>query len=66
MFKLIKGVIFGLVVGAVIGSWLGFNKGRGAPLFTNPFAEHTLTDQLKKDAGVLFDDTKESIKKSLE
>ena len=64
--KYIKGVITGLIVGLVIGTWVGFNKGRNAPLFTNPFAEYELSDRIKDDASALYDDTKDSIRKSLE
>ena len=64
--KYIKGVITGLVIGLVIGSWVGFNKGRDAPLFTNPFQEYGLGDRIKDDANVLYDDTRESLRKSLE
>lgn len=66
MIKFIKGIVLGLVIGSVIGSWAGFNKGRDAPLFSNPFKDHTLADELKDNAGALYDDTKKSLRKSLE
>lgn len=64
--KFLKGVVLGLLIGVIIGAWVGFNKGRGAPYFFNPFTEYTLSDRIKDDAGALYDDTKESIRKSLE
>lgn len=64
--KFIKGIVLGFLIGAILGSWVGFNKGRGAPYFVNPFVEYTFSDRIKDDADVLYKDTKESIRKSLE
>ena len=64
--KFIKGLFLGLIIGAVVGATAGYNKGRGAPLHANPFEEYTLSDKFKDDAGNLLEDTKESLRKSLE
>ncbi len=64
--KYIKGIILGFLIGCILGGWAGYNKGRGAPYFVNPFAEYTLSDRIKDDADSLYKDTKESIRKSLE
>ena len=66
MFRLIKGLMLGLIIGALAGGWVGFNKGRNAPLLSNPFKEYTLADDIKNNAGALYKDTKESLRKSLE
>jgi len=49
--KTLKVLIIGLIIGALLGFWTGYNKGRGAGLFDNPFKERTVTDKLKSSLG---------------
>jgi len=49
--KSLKILLLGLVIGALLGFWTGYNKGRGAGLFSNPFEKHAVTKQLKSSLG---------------
>jgi len=49
--KKLKLIILGLVIGGLVGFWTGYNKGRGAGIFSNPFKERTVTQQLKSSVG---------------
>jgi hypothetical protein len=64
--KFINGLLFGLIVGTCLGGWLGINIGRDAPLLSNPFVERTVGDRLKDEASEVYDDTRETLRKSLE
>ncbi len=48
--KAIKYLIVGLIIGAALGTLAGMNIGRGQPVLSNPFAEQTVTKQVK-DTG---------------
>lgn len=72
-----KSFLLGLVVGAMFALPLGVNIGKGVPLFSDPFAEKTLTqqvgdtarsatDKLKKTTGKLIEDTKQAIQQVAE
>lgn len=49
--KILKTVIIGLVIGGLLGFWTGYNKGRGAGIFSNPFKETTVQENLKSSLG---------------
>jgi len=49
--KKLKLILLGLVIGGLLGFWTGYNKGRGAGIFSNPFKEHTVTEKLKTSIG---------------
>lgn len=49
--KNLKILILGLIIGALLGFWTGYNKGRGAAIFSNPFKERTVTEKLKSSVG---------------
>jgi hypothetical protein len=46
--KQLKSILIGLVIGALIGLALGVNIGREKPLLSNPFAEESLADRVKR------------------
>lgn len=49
--KSLKTLLLGIIIGALLGYWTGYNKGRGAGIFSNPFKEHTVTEKLKSSFG---------------
>jgi gas vesicle protein len=49
--KTLKTLLLGLIIGALLGFWTGYNKGRGAGLFSNPFKERSVTEKLKSSVG---------------
>ena len=61
--KSIKTFIIGAIIGALLGAWLGYNKGRGADLFSNPFAEHNVPERIKSTVGEGVEKAGKSIEK---
>jgi gas vesicle protein len=61
----LKTFIFGLVIGVLISFPLGINFGRGAALFSNPFAERDvqqkLGEKMKEGTEKMLEDAKEKI-----
>ncbi len=49
--KLLKAILFSLIVGVAAGMWLGVNIGRDVPLYSNPFDTVTLSQKLKQATG---------------
>lgn len=49
--KTLKTFLIGLIIGALLGFWAGYNKGRGAGIFSNPFKERSVTEKLKSSVG---------------
>lgn len=64
MFGL-KKIIIGFVVGVAIGLWFGINLGKGQPLYSNPFAERSITDRLLESGGDALEKSGQAIKRSL-
>lgn len=46
--KLFKWMLLGLLIGVLAGLALGVNIGRNKPLLSNPFAQESLADQVKR------------------
>ena len=46
--KKFKWIALSLLLGLLIGLALGVNIGRNKPLLSNPFAQESLTDQMKR------------------
>lgn len=61
--KKLKLVLFGLVIGILVGFWLGYNKGRGVELFSNPFKERSVTSKIKSSLGEGVEKAGEHIEK---
>jgi hypothetical protein len=57
----VKSFIFGLIVGGIIAFWAGANYGRGAPLWSNPFAERNLSGEIKEKAGEIAEGAREKL-----
>lgn len=64
--KTIINILFGLLAGLLLGLWTGVNLGKEKPLFSNPFADSSVTDQMKHKASDLYQDTKRAVKDSLD
>ena len=39
--------VLGLLIGIALGGWFGINYGKDEPLWSNPFAENSLQDDLE-------------------
>lgn len=61
--KILKLLLLGLIVGALLGFWTGYNKGRGAAIFSNPFKEQEVTDKIKSSIGEGVEKAGEQIEK---
>lgn len=55
-----KAFFFGLLLGLIVGFPLGINVGKGAPLFSNPFAERPIAEQIKDTAENASEKLKET------
>ena len=49
--KTLKTLLLGIIIGGLLGFWTGYNKGRGEPIFGNPFKEHAVSEKLKTTIG---------------
>ena len=50
MFK-IKILVIGFCVGVVVGLWFGINLGKGRPIYSNPFHNVSIKDELVESGG---------------
>ncbi len=57
----LKPFLFGLIIGAIVASWPAYNYGRGAPLYTNPFAQRTLGTIVKEKAEGVVEGAREKL-----
>lgn len=62
--KLLKAILFSLVVGVAAGMWLGVNIGREVPLYSNPFDAHTINQQIKKATGETLEKGGQALEKT--
>jgi hypothetical protein len=61
--KQLKAFIAGIVVGILLGLWFGVNLGKDRPIFSNPFAEDTVQDKIKKTGEKLIEKSGEALEK---
>ena len=59
----LKQLIIGAIIGLLIGLWFGVNIGKGNKIYSNPFAERTVTDKLKSSIGEGVEKAGKSIEK---
>ena len=52
--KSLKIFLFGTLVGVLIGLWIGTNLGKNKPIWTNPFAKGSISEQLQKSRRTNF------------
>lgn len=62
--KQIKTILIGLVIGLLIGLALGVNIGRDKPLLSNPFAQESLADRIKRLSGETLEQGGKALEKS--
>jgi len=63
--KIIKIILFGVIIGVAIGLWLGVNIGREMPLLSNPFAYHeSINDKLKRISGETLEKSGRALEKT--
>lgn len=61
----IKKYLIGAVVGVVVGLWAGVNIGHDRPVWSNPFAEQSLTAKAKDTAETAWKGAKDVARDSL-
>jgi hypothetical protein len=61
-----KKYAIGAVVGLLVGLWMGVNIGKDRPIWSNPFAEPSLTQKAKDTASGVLKDAKKAVRESLE
>jgi hypothetical protein len=62
--KLLKAILFSLVVGLAAGMWMGVNIGREVPLYSNPFDTDTLNQKLKRATGETLEKSGQALEKT--
>lgn len=61
--KTLKILISGIILGLLIGLWFGVNIGKDKSIFSNPFAEESIQQKLKKSGGKLLEKSGEAMEK---
>ena len=61
--KDLKMILLGLVIGLLIGLWFGVNIGKDKSIFSNPFAENTIQQKIKKSGEKLLEKSGEALEK---
>ena len=61
--KQLKSILICLIIGLLIGLWFGINIGKDKPLFSNPFAEDTIQEKIKKSSERLIEKSGEAMEK---
>jgi len=64
--KMMKNLLIGMTIGLMVGLWFGVNIGRGKPLYSNPFAEKSITKEIMKSSGDILEKSGKAIKDKLE
>ena len=59
--RILVGFVIGAAVGASLGAAGGYNHGRGAPIFSNPFVEHDPVSRLQRSAQELLEETRRAV-----
>ncbi|MCW8956514.1 MAG: hypothetical protein OQL09_06495 [Gammaproteobacteria bacterium] len=59
--KQIKALIAGLIIGLLIGLWFGVNIGKDKSIFSNPFAEDSIQQKIKKSGERLIEKSGEAL-----
>jgi hypothetical protein len=61
--KALRQLILGVVVGLLLGLWFGVNIGKDKPVLSNPFAERTVQDRVKRTGGEILQKSAEALEK---
>lgn len=62
--KLLKAILFSLVIGVAVGMWMGVNIGREVPLYSNPFDTDTINQKIKKATGETLEKGGQALEKT--
>ena len=62
--KLIKQVLFGVILGMILGLWFGVNIGKQQPILSNPFAQQDLQRSLRASGDKLLQKGGDALEKS--
>lgn len=63
--KVLKIIVFGLIIGVAIGLWLGVNIGREEPLLSNPFShKESFNEKLKRVSGETLEKSGRALEKT--
>ena len=62
--KQLKVLILGIVIGVLLGLWFGVNIGKDKAIFSNPFAEVSIQQKIKKSGERLIEKSGEALEKS--
>lgn len=66
MPNFLSGLIIGLLLGGVLAFAGGYNHGRGAPIFSNPFVKHDPLSRLERQAEELLEETRRRLHEATE
>ncbi len=61
--KQLKAILTGLVIGLLIGLWFGVNIGKDKFILSNPFAEDSIQQKIKKSGEKFIEKSGEAIEK---
>lgn len=61
--KGLKTLIAGIIIGLLVGLWFGVNIGKDKSIFSNPFAEESIKQKLKKSGGNIIQKGGEALEK---
>ncbi len=62
--KTLRNLLTGLIVGVTLGLWFGVNIGKDKALLSNPFAEPTVQQRVKRTSETLLEKSGEALEKS--
>ena len=61
--KSFKSFFVGIIIGVLLGLWFGVNIGRDRPIYSNPFADRTISEKIKSSVGEGVEKAGSSIEK---
>lgn len=55
-----------IVIAVIIAAWLAMNWVQGQPMFSNPFADQKVAEQLKSDSKALLESGRDAVNSGAE
>ena len=59
----LKTFVISVLIGVLLGLWVGVNIGKGKSIFSNPFDEAAIQQQLKKSGDKILEKSGEALEK---
>lgn len=59
--RFVSGLIVGILIGGSLGFAAGYNHGRGAPVFSNPFVKQDSLSRLQRNVDRTVEDARRAI-----